>query len=370
MSGAAPVWRIWIDRPPPPDVAIPDDVEMVDDLTAADGAIVGADNPWNGAVCRRLPLLKVVARSGIGYDNVDVASCAAEGVAACNTPDAPTVSTAEHSLAMLLAVAKNIKSAARRLRQGGGEYRSKHAAVELEGLTLGLLGCGRIGSRLGGYADALGMRVIACDPHVSQASVADFVELVSLGALWRRSHAVSLHAPATSDTLRIVDAAAIAQMRVGVIIVNCARGGLIDHEALLAGLRSGHVAGAGLDVTDPEPLPPDHPLLHRDAVIVTPHVASATAVGTRRLISQALEQAVVWLRGGTPDNLLDTAAADPAVDRRFRRLSSSGAGDPVVAAAPAVDRGSRRYPSSGAGGPVVAVDRRVVVTPTTGDRDG
>ena len=351
MSHMGPVWRIWIDRPPPQDVAIPDDVEIVDDLTAADGAIVGADKPWNGAVCRRLPLLKVVARSGIGYDNVDVASCAAEGVAACNTPDAPTVSTAEHSLAMLLAVAKNIKRAARCLRQGSGEYRSKHAAVELEGLTLGLLGCGRIGSRLGGYADALGMRVIACDPHVSQASVADFVELVSLGALWRRSHVVSLHAPATSETLRIVNTAAIAQMRSGVLIVNCARGGLIDHEALLAGLRSGHIAGAGLDVTDPEPLPPNHPLLHRDDVIVTPHVASATAVGTRRLISQALEQAVVWLRGSTPDNLLDMTAADPDFDRRFRRYSPSGVGDPVVAADP-------------------AVDRTVGATPTTGDRDG
>ena len=105
-------------------------------------------------------------------------------------------------------------------------------------------------------------------------------------------------------------------MRPGVIIVNCARGSLIDHDALLAGLESGHIAGAGLDVTEPEPLPPGHRLLGRDDVIVTPHVASSTTAGTVRLLDQALGQAAEWLNGGTPEHLLDPAAADPAVDRR------------------------------------------------------
>lgn len=315
MSAAAP-WRIWIDRRPPPEVAIPDDVELIDDLAGADGVVVGADELWDADACRRLPRLKVVARSGIGYDNVEVAACAAAGVAACNAPDAPTVSTAEHSLALLLAVAKRIKPAERRVHARLGDYRSAHRALELDGRTLGLIGCGRIGSRVGRYAAALGMRVLVHDPYVDASHVAAVGELVDLEQLWLRSDVVSLHAPATGTTRHVVDARSIAAMKPGVIIINCARGSLIDHDALLAGLEAGQVGGAGLDVTEPEPLPEGHPLLERDDVIVTPHVASATAVGSVRLISQALGQATQWLRGGTPQHLLDPAAANPAVDRR------------------------------------------------------
>lgn len=315
MSTAAP-WRIWIDRPPPPDVTIPDGIELTDELALADGVIVGADGTWDASVCGRLSRLKVVARSGIGYDNVDLAGCAAAGVAACNAPDAPTVSTAEHALALLLAVAKRIKPAESRLRGGAGNYRAAHQALELEGRTLGLVGCGRIGGRMARYGAGLGMRVLAFDPYLDSSRFEAGIEQVSLGGLWRDSDVISLHAPATAATRHMVNAGTIAAMRPGVIIVNCARGSLIDHDALLAGLESGHVAGAGLDVTEPEPLPAGHPLLGRDDVIVTPHVASSTTAGAVRLISQALGQAAEWLRGGTPEHLLEPAAADPAVDRR------------------------------------------------------
>ena len=315
MSDMAP-WRIWIDRPPPPEVAIPADIELTSDLSDADGAVVGADQPWNAAACRRLPRLKVVARSGIGYDNVDTAACASAGVAACNTPDAPTISTAEHALALLLAVAKRIKASEHRLNAGVGDARAEHQALELEGRTLGLVGGGRIGSRVARYGAALGMRVLVCDPYLDASALGGVGELADLDGLWRGSDVVSLHAPATEATRHLVDAAAISAMRPGVFVINCARGSLIDHDALLAGLESGHIAGAGLDVTEPEPLPAGHPLLGRDDVIVTPHVAAATTVGAVRLISQALGQAVEWLRGGTPEHLLNPAAADPAVDRR------------------------------------------------------
>ena len=315
MSTAAP-WHIWIDRPSPAGVAVPDGIEFTDDLTEADGVVVGASEPWDASVCGRLPRLKVVVRAGIGYDNVDPASCASVGVAACNTPDAPTVPTAEHALALLLAVSKRIKPAEHRLRAGLGNYQAAHGALELEGRTLGLLGGGRIGSRVARYGAALGMRVLVCDPYLDPSVLAGVAESVDLDGLWRGSDAVSLHAPATAATRHIVNAAAISAMRPGVIVINCARGSLIDHDALLAGLESGQIAGAGLDVTEPEPLPAGHPLLGRDDVIVTPHVASSTTAGAVRLISEALEQAVEWLRGATPEHLLNPAAANPAVDRR------------------------------------------------------
>ena len=318
MSGADQRLRIWIDRTPPPGVVIPPDVVLVDGPEHADGVVVAADRPWDDDACRRLPNLKVVARSGIGYDNVDVAACAAHGVAACNTPDAPTVSTAEHALALMLAVTKRLKSSEARLAAGnaGGPGRlTGPGALELDGRTLGLVGCGRIGSLLGRYAEALGMTVLVCDPYIDAAPVG---ALVGIDQLWSDADVVSLHAPATPETRHIINAESLAAMRTGVIIVNCARGALVDQEALLAALDSGHVGGAGLDVTEPEPLPPDHPLLGRENVVVTPHVASTTTVGIVRLVGQALDQALIWLRGGTPEHLLDAAAAHPGVDRRFK----------------------------------------------------
>ena len=318
MSGADQRLRIWIDRTPPPGVVIPSDVELVDGPEHADGVVVAADRPWDDDACLRLPNLKVVARSGIGYDNVDVAACAAHGVAACNTPDAPTVSTAEHALALMLAVTKRLKSSEARLTAGtvGGPGRLVGpGAMELDGRTLGLVGCGRIGSLLGRYAEVLGMTVLVCDPYIDAAPVG---ELVGIDQLWAEADVVSLHAPATPETRHIINAASLAAMRPGVIIVNCARGALVDQEALLAALDSGQVGGAGLDVTEPEPLPPGHPLLGGENVVVTPHVASTTTVGIVRLVGQALDQALVWLRGGTPEHLLDAVAAHPGVDRRFK----------------------------------------------------
>ena len=316
MTGSDNKIRIWIDRTPPSELVIPPDVELVDGPEHADGVVVAADRPWDDDACRRMPDLKVVARSGIGFDNVDVAACAAHGVAATNTPDAPTVSTAEHALALMLAVAKRLKGSEARVAAGtaGGPGRlTGPGALELDGRVLGLVGCGRIGSLLGRYAEALGMTVLVYDPYLEVAPVG---ELVGLDHLWGEADVVSLHAPATPETHHIINSNSLAAMRPGVIIINCARGTLLDQEALLAALDSGLVAGAGLDVTEPEPLPPDHPLLGRINVVVTPHVASTTTVGIVRLIGQALDQALAWLRGGIPEHLLDPAAAHPGVDRR------------------------------------------------------
>ena len=262
------------------------------------------------------PQLKAIARAGVGVDNVDLAAATARGVTVMNTPGGNTISTAEHALALMLSVAKRLKDSEARLAAGtaGGPGRlTGPGALELDGRVLGLVGCGRIGSLLGRYAEALGMSVLVYDPYLEDAPVG---ELVGLDQLWAEADVVSLHAPATPETRHIINSDSLAAMRPGVIIINCARGTLLDQEALLAALESGHVAGAGLDVTEPEPLPPDHPLLGRVDVVVTPHVASTTTVGIVRLIGQALDQALAWLRGGIPEHLLDPAAAHPGVDRR------------------------------------------------------
>jgi D-3-phosphoglycerate dehydrogenase len=316
--------RIWFDRSIT-GVEIPDDVELVDSPHEADGVVVGSHETWDGEACSRYPRLKVVARSGVGYDNLVLDECAEHGVACCNAPDAPTVSTAEHALALILAVAKNLKWNARRLRDGGEGYIASNQGIELAGLTLGLVGGGRIGGRVGRYAKALGMRVVIHDPFLAESVVG---ELVDLDELWAQSDVVSLHAPATGATRHIVDEVALAAMKPGVVIVNCARGSLVDQDALLAALDSGQVFGAGLDVTEPEPLPPGHPLLDRDDVIVTPHIASSTTVGRIRLMAHGLEQAAIWLRGGRPEHLLNPEVLDPALDRR--RQDRGPGPDPLV----------------------------------------
>jgi phosphoglycerate dehydrogenase-like enzyme len=264
-------------------------------LDRADAVLAGATRSWDAAAFALAPNLTVISRVGVGYDNVDVAAAAAAGVIVCNTPLAPMVSTAEHTMALLFAVTKHLPQHVARARDGlRGEPRG--IAFELDGRVLGLVGIGRIASRVATAALALGMRVIASDPGVAAAPVAG-VELVELDELLARSDVVSLHAPALPSTVKMIDADALARMQPGSYLVNCARGVLVDHEALLAAIDRGHLAGAGLDVTDPEPLPAGQPLLDRPNVVVTPHIASATVAGRRRLYEHSIENALAVLDG-------------------------------------------------------------------------
>ena len=265
------------------------------DMGDADGVIAGARRAWDASTFALGPKLRVISRVGIGYDNVNVADATAAGVVVCNAPDAPTVSTAEHSIALMMAVGRGIESQQARARAGlPGEPIG--SGLEFDGQTLGLVGFGRIARRVAAVGRALGMRVVAHDPFVPKATI-DGVALVDLAELLRESDVVSLHAPATADTRHLINAATLAQMKRGVLIVNCARGALIDQQALIEALNSGQVRGAGLDVTDPEPLPVAHPLLTHPNVVVTPHVASSTGAGRRRLYEHTIDNAVNVLAG-------------------------------------------------------------------------
>ena len=266
-----------------------------DDLRIAVGVIAGAKRAWNADAFAASPVLRVISRVGIGYDNVDVAAANAAGVTVCNAPEAPSVSTAEHTLALMLAVGRELPAQQARARAGLGGP-AVGTALEFDGRTLGLVGFGRIARRVGATALALGMRVLAYDPFLSDSAGSE-CELVPLAELLAKSDVVSLHAPATPETRHMLDARAFGAMKHGVMIVNCARGALVDQAALLDALNSGQVGGAGLDVTDPEPLPSGHPLLEHPRVIVTPHIASSTTAGRRRLYEHAIDNAVNFLAG-------------------------------------------------------------------------
>lgn len=266
-----------------------------DGLDRADAILAGAVRRWDASAFALAPKARVISRVGVGYDNVVVADATAAGVVVCNTPLAPMVSTAEHTLALMLAVTKHLPHHVERARQGlKGEPVGR--ALELDGSVLGLIGIGRIASRVAVAANALGMRVVACDPAVTESPVPG-VEIASFEQVLEEADVVSVHCPALPSTYRLFDATTFARMKPGSYFVNCARGVLVDHDALLAAIDSGHLAGAGLDVTDPEPLPQGHPLLDRANVVVTPHIASASVAGRRRLYEHSIENALAVLEG-------------------------------------------------------------------------
>jgi phosphoglycerate dehydrogenase-like enzyme len=288
------------------------------EIEEAAGAVVGA-SPYDGSVMDRAPGLRVIARTGIGYDAVDVAAATARGIAVCNTPDGPTISTAEHALTLMLMVAKRMKAAEAALESGTTSgYYSRHEGMELAGKVLGLIGCGRIARRVGAMAAGIGMRVVAFDPYLD--AMPDGIDRAeALDDVLASADVVSVHVPLTAESRGMFDRARFAAMRPGAVFINTARGGLVDQEALLAALDEGRLAGAGLDVTTPEPLPVDHPLLGRDDVVVTPHVASATADGKVRILEAAVEQALTALRGERPAHLVN-----PSVWERIAATAAAG----------------------------------------------
>lgn len=279
-------------------------------LATARGAVASTLR-YDAALMDHAPQLRIIARTGIGYDRVDVAEATRRGIAVCNTPDAPTVSTAEHAATLMLMVAKNVKRSEAQLREGRGDYYARHEAIELDGKTVGLVGLGRIARRVARICQGLGMHVVAFDPFLRETDVPpSVVRVASLAELLGVADVVSLHVPLSDATRGMIGVDQFAQMKRGAVLINTARGGLIDGDALVDALDAGRLSGIGLDVTEPEPLPPDHPLLHRDDVVVTPHVASATADAKVRIFRAAFEQVMQGLAGQRPDHLVNPEVWD------------------------------------------------------------
>lgn len=248
-------------------------------LVAVAGAralIVRSATAVDAELLDRAPRLEVVARAGVGLDNVDVAEATARGVLVVNAPESNVLSAAEHTMALILAMARNVPQAHRSLAEGRWE-RSRWEGFELAGKTLGILGLGRIGALVAQRARAFDMQVVAHDPFVSAGRARDLgVELLALGDLLATSDVVTVHLPRTRETTGLIGAEALASAKHGIRIVNVARGGIVDEGALLAALESGRVAGAALDVFVHEP-PTGSPLVGHPNVVATPHLGASTA---------------------------------------------------------------------------------------------
>jgi D-3-phosphoglycerate dehydrogenase len=248
--------------------------------------------------------LKVVGRAGIGVDNVDVKSATARGVVVMNTPHGNTITTAEHAIAMMFALARQIPDASASTKSGKWE-KNRFMGVELTGKTLGLIGCGNIGSIVADRAVGLKMKVISYDPYLSEKRALDLgVEKVELDALLARADIITVHTPLTDATRNILSREALAKTKPGVRIVNCARGGLVDEAALADAIRSGHVAGAALDVFETEPAT-DSPLFGLDNVVCTPHLGAATTEAQENVALQVAEQMSEFLLTGAIANAIN-----------------------------------------------------------------
>ncbi len=249
--------------------------------------------------------LKVIGRAGIGVDNVDIPAATKKGVIVMNTPFGNSVTTAEHAVAMMFALARQIPDANCSTRAGKWE-KSRFMGVEITGKTLGIIGCGNIGSIVAERALGLQMKVMAFDPFLSMERAADLgVHKVELEDVLRRADFITLHTPLNDKTRNVLDAAALAKTKKGVRIINCARGGLIDEGALADALISGHVAGAALDVFAEEPARKS-PLFDLDNVVCTPHLGAATKEAQENVAVQLAEQLADFLNTGAVRNALNS----------------------------------------------------------------
>ncbi len=262
--------------------------------------------------------LRVIGRAGTGVDNIDLAAASRRGVVVMNAPGGNSVSVAEHTLALLLALARQVADASQSTRGGKWEKKKFASGRELLGKTLGVIGTGSIGGLVVRRAQAFGMKVLGYDPFLAAEAAEKLgIELVDLSELWKRSDAVTLHVPLTEQTKNMVGGAQIAQMKPGALLVNCARGGLVDEKALARALKAGKLGGAALDVFEEEPPPADHPLFSCPNFIGTPHLGGSTEDAQQNVATIVCEAMVDYLTTGTIRNAVNVPSVSGEVLERL-----------------------------------------------------
>jgi D-3-phosphoglycerate dehydrogenase / 2-oxoglutarate reductase len=275
--------------------------EIIDNY---DGLAIRSATKVTAKLLEKAKNLKVIGRAGIGVDNVDVPAATARGIIVMNTPFGNSITTAEHAITLMLALARQIPQADASTQSGKWE-KNRFMGVEITNKTLGVIGCGNIGSIVANRAIGLRMRVVAYDPFLSPERAADLgVEKVDLSELFRRADFITLHTPLTEKTKNIINAQSIASMKKGVRIINCARGGLVDEQAMRAALDSGQVAGAAFDVFVEEPATAN-PLFGHPNVVCTPHLGASTMEAQENVALQVAEQMSDYLLNGAISNAIN-----------------------------------------------------------------
>lgn len=289
-----------------------DEARLIEIIGDYDALVVRSGTRVTAAVIDAGKNLRVIGRAGVGIDNIDLDRATARGIIVINAPEGNTISAAEHAIAMLTSLARNIPAADGALK-GGHWERGRFMGVELHQKTLGIIGLGRIGGEVAKRAGAMGMTILAYDPYIAggQAEKAGVIP-VALDTLLRRADFITLHLPCNKQTYHLIGAEELAAMKKGVRLVNCARGGLIDEDALHAAILEGKVAGAALDVFEHEP-PLESPLLRLPAVIATPHLGASTTEAQVNVALQVAEQVVLALRGDPVVSAVNVPAMPPEV---------------------------------------------------------
>ena len=288
------------------------EAELIERIGAYDALIVRSATKVTAPVIEAGQRLKVIGRAGVGVDNIDLNAATEHGIIVVNAPDGNTIAAAEHALALMLALARNVPQADTSLKQG--RWDRKHlVGVELRQKTLGILGLGRIGSAVARRAQTFEMRCIGYDPYISPEEAKRIgVELVSLDNLLERSDFITIHMPLTDETRYLLDAEAIAQMKPGVRLINVARGGIVDEAALAEALKIGRVAGAAVDVFEEEPVT-SSPLLECPNVVLTPHLGASTEEAQLNVAIDVAEAIAQVLDGGLPRNAVNMIAIAPEI---------------------------------------------------------
>jgi D-3-phosphoglycerate dehydrogenase len=272
--------------------------ELVSALKDCEGLIVRSETKVTAQLMNAAKSLRVIGRAGVGVDNIDVPAATASGIVVMNAPDGNTITTAEHTMALLIALARSVPQANASLKSGKWE-RKRFIGVELQGKTLGIIGLGRIGRGVASRARGLGMSIVAYDPFVAPEQARDLeIDVARLDEVFARADFLTVHTPLTAETRGIVGREAFAKMKKGVRIINCARGGLVDEKALEEAITNGIVAGAALDVFVQEPPPADHPLLALNEVIATPHLGASTTEAQEGVAFTVAEQMRDYLLSG------------------------------------------------------------------------
>ncbi|MCH2662998.1 phosphoglycerate dehydrogenase [bacterium] len=289
------------------------EAELVEIIPNYAGLIVRSASKVTAPIIGAGSNLRIIGRAGAGVDNIDVQAATQRGIIVVNAPGGNTISTADHTMAMLLSLSRKIPQAAQSMKEGRWD-RKIYTGVELDGKVLGVMGVGRVGLQVCARARAFGMEVVANDPFFSEEMAEkNNIVLATKDEIYAKADYISLHAPLLKETHHMMNDDSLSKCKEGVRIVNCARGELIDDDALLRGIESGKVAGAAIDVYHTEPPPDNHPLIQRDEVICTPHLAASTAEAQEKVARQIMQSVVDGILEKPVQGALNLPSVDPTI---------------------------------------------------------